>query len=133
MVTGTARAPMFAGQHGVVFFGPRTDPRRQRWWADRGLIHLEDASDNSYNTYTVKQFLERLKGLNDMLGNSREELKAGMMGAEEIDRHQRFIEKSVELAEKAKIQGMPSDASARRDLVRRRPVSVMVPEMKHQF
>ncbi len=126
--------PMIGGKHGVIFFGPRKDPERQRWWADRGLIHMEDASDNSYDTISVKDFLLRLKGLNDMIGNSRKSMKdAKMMDAEELTRVQRFVEQGCDLADKAKEQGMPTDASARRDLVRRRATSVLVPGFKHQM
>ena len=126
--------PMFGGQHGVVYFGPRNNPQQQRWWAERGLIHLEDATDNSYHTFNVRQFLHRLKGVNDMLGNSRQALKSNhVMDSEEITRHQRFVEEATDLARKAQEQGMPSDRSAVADLKRRRPLSVQVPGLKHTF
>jgi hypothetical protein len=122
------------GQHGVVFFGSRENPNRQRWWAERGLVRMEDSVDNSFHTYSVYEFLQRLSAVSDMILASREETKDKMhMFGDELDRYQRFCEGGAEIARKAKEQGMPSDASARRDAIRRLPTSVVVPNICEQF
>ena len=124
------------GEHNVVHFGPRDNPGRDKYWAERGLIHHEDTVTGEYKTMTVRDFLQRLKGVNDMLGNSRATLaKEKFAHSDEIKRQQRFVEEGTDLAKRAKEQGMPSDASARRELKRRRATSVVVPgtNPKYQF
>lgn len=111
------------GMRDVVQFGPL------RFWADRGLIHMEDSRNNEYQTYSVRTFLHRARGISDMLMNST---KRDMMTEDQFDqanrmRHVKFLEACANLVEKAKVQGMPSDPTARRDLARRRPKTVVVP------
>ena len=104
----------------------RTVDREVRYWAERGLIRVEDSLDNSYEVLSVRQFLRHAQALSAMLGNSSAKKDAGpdtQLRAE----FQRIIDRAVELARKAQIQGMPDDPSAARDLRRRRPVSVVVP------
>lgn len=111
--------------HDVCEFGPL------RIWAERGLIHIEDARDNSYKAEAVRTALRRVKGVQDMLANSKAELTGnGSMTVQEYERQQRMIEKMVDVCAKAQVQGMPSDQSAVRDLVRRLPMSVTVPSLK---
>jgi hypothetical protein len=99
-----------------------------RFWAERGLIHIEDERDNSYDIVAVRVALHRARALSEMLMNSRREAHTH----DQYDQnnkayHQRFLERIADLVRKAQIQGMPSDPTARRDLVRRRPMSVVVP------
>jgi len=116
------------GQHDVVIFGSRNNPRRLRFWAERGLIHVEDAVDNSYDTMPVKTFLHRLKAINDMVGNSKSETaKLGFMGFDEIERLQRFVEAGLDLARKAKEQGEPTNPDAVKASRQSRPATVVVP------
>lgn len=119
------------GNRDVVHFGPRKFPKRYKYWAERGLIHLEDAEDNSYVTLSVREFLLRLKGINDMIAKVSRGEKT--LDPQELQRHQNFIEQALALVEKAKEQGMPTDPSARRDRARRRPTSVVVPGRQHSF
>jgi hypothetical protein len=98
--------PLLGGHHGVVFFGPRSDQRRDRFWAERGLIHVEHADDNTYECLTVREFLQRVQGISDMMGNSVNDLE-GYAHWDEIQRQQNFIEEAGALARKAQIQGMP--------------------------
>lgn len=98
--------PLIGGEHGVVFFGPRSDPKCLRYWAERGMIHCEDSRDNSYETLGVREFLLRVKSINDMLGNSTKDLE-GFAHTDEIQRQQNFVEEAAELAKKAQEQGMP--------------------------
>lgn len=96
------------GKPGVIRFGPRDNPDCLRYWAERGLIHCEDARDNSYETLTVRDFLLRVKSINDMLGNSKAVLASeGFAHVDEIERQQRFVEESADLAERAKAQQAP--------------------------
>ena len=48
----------------VVRFGPL------RFWAENGLIHVEDARDNSYDCMSVRTALRRANAISEMLGNS---------------------------------------------------------------
>jgi len=103
--------------HSMVYHGPL------RLWAEDGLVKIEDSRDNSYEALSVKEALLRVQAINDMIGNSSEEGEY----ASEIARLQKFVEQMVELIKRAKEQGMPSDPSARRERIRRRPSSIVVP------
>lgn len=100
-----------------------------RFWAERGMIHVEDSRDSSYKVFSVRDCLLRMRALQEMLGNSTQRQ---MYSEDQFDKEKRaeiqtMVEGMLKLCEIAKEQGMPSDASARRDLVRRRPKSVVVP------
>lgn len=102
-----------------------------RMWAERGLIHIEDAKDNSYKVVSVRTMLHRMRGIQDMLKNAKPQDRQAH-SHDQLDRkwledNQNMLDAMVEVVRKAQIQGMPTDASARRDLVRRRPKSVVVP------
>ena len=120
-------AVLLGGQTGVVYFGTRTNPKAVRWWADRGQLHWEDSSDNSYEVVSVKEFLHRLQAVNDMLSNGKSKENEGMMHADERERHIRFIEEGLELVKKAKEQGMPQDARVRQHKIQNKPISVVMP------
>jgi hypothetical protein len=105
-MTSIGGIPLFGGKHGVVFFGPRTFPKRDRYWAERGLIHIEHADDNTYECISVREFMYRVRGMSDMLGNSTKDLE-GFAHWDEIQRQMNFREEAVELAAKAQEQGMP--------------------------
>ena len=100
--------------HNVVYFGPRSNPKAVRWWAERGQLHWEDERDNSYASVGIKEFLERLKGINDMISNGKKKDNEGFMHSDEVERHQRFIEESLELVRLAKDQGDPDDIRVRK-------------------
>ena len=100
--------------HNVVYFGPRSNPKAVRWWAERGQLHWEDERDNSYASVGIKEFLERLKGINDMISNGKKKDNEGFMHSDEVERHQRFIEESLELVRLAKDQGDPDDIKVRK-------------------
>lgn len=127
LIRGTTNDPdvlVIRGQHKID--DKRTVKREVRYWAERGLIRVEDSLDNSYNVLSVRQFLRHANALCEILGNSSAKKDSGPdtnLRAE----FQRIIDRSVELAKRAQVQGMPSDASAVRALRRSRPVSVVVP------
>lgn len=123
-------APVIIGKSdGVVFFGPRSAPKAVRWWAERGLIHFEDSRTGQYQAMTVKTFLERLQGINDLLSKGRKVANKDFVHPDEVDRQMRFIEQGVELAKKAKSQGDPTDPKVRQQKVNDLPVSVAVPKL----
>lgn len=95
-------------------------PREVRFWAERGLIHVEDSLDNSYQSLSVRQFLERVAALSDLLRNSRSSDATGPDAAYRSELLA-VIEQAVQIARQAQLQGMPDDPSAVRDLLRRRP------------
>lgn len=112
---------------GVVFFGPRSNPRAVRWWADRGQLHWEDSRDNGYGVVSVREFLLRLNGISEMLSNGRKKENEGFMHADEVERHMKFIEEALELVRKAKEQGMPQDPQARYHKAMSLPLTVVMP------
>lgn len=123
-------AVLFAGSsplsgNDVVRFG------HLRMWAERGLIHIEDSRNGEYKVVSVRTMLQRMKGIQDMIAGSRPSQRQAhshdQMDRTWIDDNQGMLEAMVEVVRKAQAQGMPSDASARRDLVRRRPKTVLVP------
>jgi hypothetical protein len=112
---------------GVVFFGPRDQPKAVRWWAERGQLHWEDSRTNAYDTVSVREFLLRLQGISDMLSNGRKKENQGFMHSDEVERHMRFIEEALELVRKAKEQGIPEDPKVRRHKAMDLPVTVVMP------
>lgn len=118
---------ILGNQSGVVFFGPRSNPTAVRWWADRGQLHWEDSRTNGYGVVSVREFLQRLQAISDMISNGRRKDNEGMMHADEIERHLRFIEQSLELVRKAKEQGIPQDPVVRKHKAQSLPVSVVMP------
>lgn len=107
------------GQSGVLRHGPL------RVWAERGLIRIEDSRDNSYNTISIKECALRVKALNDMIKNSMS--TDTVFDPQEATELQRVIDGYIDVIRKAQEQGSPDDASARRDLVRRRPKTIVMP------
>jgi hypothetical protein len=100
-------------------------------WAERGLIHIEDVEKNDYRSISVHTALHRVKGIADMLQNSRASMMAsGFMDSHTFDRNMRMIEQMIEICRVAQEQGMPDDPSAAGDLKRRRPVTVVMPTEK---
>jgi len=108
---------------------------RVRFWAERGLIHWEDAKDNSYGTQTVASFLHKINAFSEMMGNSlRKSKDREWLGDDNLAQQIRnFIDDGAAIAKQAQVQGMPSDPSAVRDLARRRPASVVMPSSLASF
>jgi hypothetical protein len=113
------------GQSKVLKHGPL------RIWAERGLVRIEDSraekDPNRYKpheTITVLQCAQRCKALSDMIKNSMSTNE--VMSYDDVIELQRILDGYVDIMRQAQEQGMPSDASARRDLVRRRPVSINI-------
>lgn len=128
LITGTMNDPdvlIIRGRHKIDAKG-NTVAREVRYWAERGLIRVEDSLDNSYHVLSVRQFLRHVNALSELLGNTTAKKDSGA-DAQLRSEMQRNIDRAVEIAKKAQVQGMPSDASACRALRRRMPVSVVVP------
>lgn len=128
---GTANDPdvlIIKGKHKLNKSDPnsKTIDRQCRYWAERGLIRVEDSLNNSYTVLSVREFMRHANAMSELLGNSRS-VKTSGPDSDLRSEIQRIIDRSIELGKRAQIQGMPSDASAARDLRRRRPVSVVVP------
>jgi uncharacterized UPF0160 family protein len=99
-----------------------------RFWAERGLVHVEDARDNSYKTFSARSGLERLRALNDMLKNSNREAHThDQFDRANVERVMRMVEDMLEVCRRAQTQGEPFDESARRDAALRAPRTVVVP------
>ena len=118
---------LLGNQHGVVYFGPRSNPKAVRWWAERGQLHWEDSRNNGYGVVSVREFLYRLKAINDMLSNGKSKDNEGFLHVDERERQMRFIEAGLALVKKAKEQGMPEDPQARKHKLQSLPVTVVMP------
>lgn len=103
-----------------------------RFWADRGLIHVEDDRDNSYKVLSVVQALHRINALSEMLGRTHAE-RDGFADAAKTKKIQDFVDNMVAVIQKAREQGMPTDDSAGRDLRRRQPKTVLMPRASASF
>jgi hypothetical protein len=114
---------LIIGRKDVVHF------EKCRYWADRGLIHWEK-DDGDYGSMPVKDALERMRGLSDMVGNIKH--GEGYHYASEVSDHQTFIEQMVAIVRRAREQGEPIDAEARRDAKRRRPLTVVLPKLTNR-
>jgi hypothetical protein len=102
---------------GVVYF------KGYRWWAERGLIHMENKDTGEYKTFSVKTCLERLRGLNDMVGNSKQ--NDGFHMPDEVNEHQRFVDAMLPICQMAREQGMPTDKSMKNSIKRAQKTVVM--------
>ena len=118
-----AGAGYLLGRSGVAVLGSL------RCWAERGLVHCEDARDNSYKSISVREALRRMKALNDMLGKSQADRK-GFLSSAQVESLQTFVEDMIEVCRKAREQGEPTDQRARLDLLRRQPKTVIMPGTK---
>lgn len=104
----------------VVTFG------KNRYWPERGVIHIEDVQTGDYKTITVKQALERVKGINDMVANTVAS-RGTFYAADEVEAHRRFVEHMIELIKIAKDQGEPGSASSIREAKLRSRKTIVVP------
>ena len=102
--------------------------RAQRVWAERGLIHIEDGRNSSYSCISVREWLGRLRALQEMVMESRKDPENhAYEAAIQLETLQQAIERGDRIARQAKEQGMPTDPSACRDLARRGRVLGVVP------
>ena len=124
--------PLFGGLHDCIFFGPRDNPKRDKYWAERGLIHHEDTVTGEFQTIVMRDWLLRLQGVNDMLGRSKKAAEDFVHG-DEFGRNRKFVEEGVALANKAREQGLAGTEEGIKQARARKPVSVVVPGHKHQF
>ena len=113
---------LIGGEHGVVKY------QNLRIWAERGLIRIEDARDNSYETLTVREAILRVKGFNDMIGNSAEDRRNPAFW-DMREKLQRLVEEMSEVIRKAQMQGMPDDPTYHPQ----RPAAVVVPQLAYDF
>ena len=103
-----------------------------RVWAERGLVHIEDARDNSYECVPYRTMLERINAINEMLGKSR--LDRGKFIDEDLrNRLQTAVEEIFAVCKKAKEQGSPDDPAARREASRRASATVRMPSAAASF
>jgi hypothetical protein len=101
-----------------------------KFWAERGLIHVEDARDNSYETISIKEVLFRMKAISDMLKHpvtGTESPGERALMYEEREKQQRMLDGLIEVVRKAQVQGSPDDKSAAHALKAARPKSVRMP------
>jgi len=97
-----------------------------RFWAERGLIRVEDSRDNSFETLPVKEILERMAGLSDMLGN-KTTADESIIDSAYRTMIQKYLEDMIDIVRQAREQGEPTDDSAIRDLNRRRAKTFALP------
>ena len=101
----------------VVYFGPRSNPKDTTWWVSNGIIHWAKESTGETGTVTRKEFLLRLKAVNDMLANGKRADTTNFAHRDEIERQLRFVEQGCELAKKAKSQGDPTNDKQLRQMI----------------
>jgi len=111
---------------GVVTF------RQQRWWAEGGLIHLEEKLTGEQFHMTVREALLRMNAISEMIGRSSRGDKNRF--ASEIAEHHDFFEAMVQLCKKAQQQGRPDVASHREQMLNAMaPRSIVVPDRRANF
>ena len=100
-------------------------------WPERGLVHIEDMRTGGYQSIQVREMLYRLRALSEMVRETRKDpefrKKKSKEVLGEIEELQRAILELEGVCRKAQEQGMPSDPSAVRDLIRRKACSIQVP------
>jgi hypothetical protein len=113
-------------RHDVVRHGPL------RFWAERGLVHIEDSRDNSFETNSVAEMLVKMNAISDMLRRPVTGLDSPAERDEvyrERERLQTLLEGLLNVVRKAREQGMPTDPSAAASLKAARPKTVAVPRV----
>lgn len=88
------------------------------YWPERGLVHSKRDRDGDYHCVQVPRMLKHIRGLQNILKESRRVSETALHQAHYWD-IQQAIEDLTRVCRVAQEQGMPSDASARRDLARR--------------
>ncbi len=87
------------------------------YWAERGLIHFYNFADVNaegkprYGTVSIRDMADRLKGLNDMIGNSKRP-DGGYHMPDEVNKLKTFIEQMIVLCRVAQSQGDPTNVRA---------------------
>ena len=107
------------GNNGVVKHG------NLRIWAERGMVRVEDARDNSYKTVSLRDFLLRIQALNDIIGKSSD----NGVYADERHKLQSMVEQYVEVARRAREQGEPENPDAVKARQRSRTQQASVPDL----
>ncbi len=108
---------LLGARHNLVNFG------RLKVWAERGMIRIEDAADNSYETISVRTAKFRVKAINDMIGKSTDQLEY----ADILREYQTFVERMISVIAQAEVQGMPDDKTATNSLKNARKRSFVMP------
>lgn len=107
--------------------------KQLEWWAEHGLIYMEDHSDDTFQALMVRDALERAAALTVERRRltSRIVSSGGSSGnkvaAQERDMLQTAIEGLIEAAKEAKKQGDPSDPRVIEDLQKQRRKRILMP------
>ena len=113
------RTPGQLAQHGIYRIG------KTRFWAEGGMICLEDEETGAYQSITRRQAILRTMAIADVIRTSL----CGDDPCKQRDhvyRYQRDVEALTALIKKAKEQGDPCKADVNRIQARSLPVSVPV-------
>lgn len=113
-------APLMLGNHDLLQY------RKLRVWAERGLIRVEHTETGQYEILSVVDATKRALAISE-IARLRRKNPRWKKYFDEIAAQMDFVDRMHDVLRKAQEQGMPTDATARRDLVRRRPVTVSVP------
>lgn len=105
-------------------------------WAEHGFIRIIDSnpktdSSQRYTTVAVRSALHRIKGISDMIKNTRRAKHShDQYDSAKLEVDRRMVEEMTEICRLAQIQGTPDDPSAARALARARPTTVVVSNPK---
>lgn len=116
-------AHVLGQSHDVVRFGGL------RIWAERGLVHIEDSNTNAYEVISVRDALVRMDAISDMQANTLAKKKDASKHFKALEKNQNFLDQMEVVIRKAQEQGMPHDPSAKREYARRRPTTLVMPDL----
>lgn len=107
-----------------------------RWWAENGLIHMENKDTGEYKTMSIKTALARMKGLSEMVGNFR--TGKGYHRADELQAVMTYLEDMIGVCQQAQRQGDPTDVKAFKQTyeeakARAKSRMVVIPGMNSRF
>lgn len=103
------------------------------WWAENGLIYMEDHKDNDFHAVTVRDALERAAALTverrriDARARSSSHASGNRVAAEDRAQLQTAIEGLIEACKDARKQGDPSDPKVIEDLRKQRKKNILIP------
>jgi hypothetical protein len=92
--------------------GRRYRFRQETFWAERGMICIENRHTGDFECLTVRQFLAQLDAVNQGISRIPDRYW------DEREEHHAFVSNGIQACREAKAQGRPDDPKAVADMIK---------------